>query len=65
MATEKLVLSVEEASKLLSLSRASAYQACITGQIPNVRIGKRILIPRVALLRMLAEAGNNNDKGGT
>jgi len=44
-----LVLSVKAATNLLGLSRASAYEGVRTGQIPSVRFGKRILVPRAAL----------------
>lgn len=55
---ERLTYDVGTAAKLLGLSRNSAYQACLTGQIPHLKIGKRILIPRAALEKLLAEAGN-------
>jgi len=48
-----LVLTVSEAAKLLRLSRGSAYEGIRLGQIPSIRIGRRILIPRAALLRLL------------
>jgi len=53
---EKLVISVEEARKLLGLSRGLMYQAVNSGQVPSVRIGRRILIPRVLLEQMLKTA---------
>ena len=56
---ERLVFSVEEACKLLGLSRGSMYQAVRIGQIPGIRIGRRILIPRVAIERLLANASTN------
>lgn len=54
--TVRLVLSVEEARKLLGLSRGLMYEAVRSGQLPSVRIGRRILIPRAALKRLLEEA---------
>ena len=54
---ERLIYNVVEASRILGLSRNTTYQACLTGQIPHLKIGKRILIPKVALDKMLAEAG--------
>jgi excisionase family DNA binding protein len=45
--------TVEQAGRILGLSRNSAYQAATAGQIPVIRIGKRLLVPRVALDRML------------
>jgi len=54
---EKLTLSVEEAAKLLGISRGLCFQSVKTGAIPSIRFGKRILIPRLALERKLAEIG--------
>ena len=51
----KLTLSVEEAAEILGISRGSAYQAVRMGEIPCIKIGKRILVPRVALEKMLDE----------
>jgi excisionase family DNA binding protein len=50
-----LTLTVEEAAEALGISRAFAYEAVARGEIPSVRIGRRIIIPRVALERMLNE----------
>ena len=54
---ETAVLSVSECAKVLKISRGSAYQGVLTGEIPHVRIGRRILIPRRALEALLASAG--------
>ena len=51
--SERLILTAREASQLLGLSRSSVYQGMLTGEIPHVRIGKRKLIPKAALERML------------
>ena len=62
MATnERLTYSVREAAQVLGLSKNSAYQACLRGEIPHLKIGKRILIPRVQLERMLNEDGKAKD----
>lgn len=53
---EKLVISVDEAAKLLALSRSSAYAGVRSGQIPAIRVGRRLLIPRAALEKLLAGA---------
>ena len=55
---EPLTLSVQAAAQMLGLSRASAYEAIRTGQIPSIRFGKRIAVPRAALNSMLSQAGN-------
>ena len=51
---EKKTLSVAEASRILGLSRNSTYKGVNSGAIFSIRIGKRILIPRAALDRLLS-----------
>ena len=51
---ERLTLTVEEAATLLGISRAFAYEAVGRGEVPSIRIGRRILVPKVALQRLLA-----------
>lgn len=46
-------ISVEDAGKVLGLSKDSAYKAANAGQIPTLRFGRRILVPTAALLEML------------
>jgi len=55
---EKKVYTVEEAAKVLDISLPSAYQAVKKGEIPIIRIGRRILVPVSALSRMLESAGS-------
>ena len=55
-AEEKLTYSVPEAAEMLGIGRSAAYQAIRSGQIPSVKIGKRIIVPKVALQRKLSEA---------
>ena len=59
--TVRLVLSVEEARKQLGLSRGLMYEAIRRGQIPSIRIGRRILIPRAGLERLLEGASGQNE----
>ena len=47
------VVSVREAAKILGIGRDSAYAACRKGEIPTIRIGRRLLVPIDALERML------------
>ena len=51
----RLTWTVTEAAQLLGISRASAYEAAHRGELPVRVIGRRMLVPRVALLRLLAE----------
>jgi excisionase family DNA binding protein len=59
---DRLTLSVDEAGKMLGLSRGLMYQAVRKGEIPSIRIGRRILIPRAALHRMLKDAVDHDVK---
>jgi excisionase family DNA binding protein len=47
------ILTVEQTATLLGISRGLAFAAVRTGEIPHVRIGRRILVPRDALLRLV------------
>ena len=51
----RLTWTVTEAAELLGISRASAYEAAHRGELPVRVIGRRMLVPRVALLRLLSE----------
>lgn len=53
--TYKQTLTVEEAAAMLGVSRGLAYESVKRGDIPSLKIGKRIVIPRPALERMLAD----------
>nr|MDA8398336.1 helix-turn-helix domain-containing protein [Actinomycetota bacterium] len=48
----RLTLTVEEAAATLGISRAFAYEAVRRGEIPSIRIGRRVLVPRAALNRL-------------
>lgn len=52
----RLTLTVSEAAKMLGISRGLAYQMVKMGKIPSVRFGKRVLVPRSALEKLLAES---------
>lgn len=51
-------LSVSDAAAVLGVSRASAYRAVHRGQLEAIRIGRRLLVPRHALDRLLTGAKN-------
>jgi excisionase family DNA binding protein len=50
---KKLCYTVPEAAKMLGISRNYAYELVRTGQLPYVKFGKRLLIPRIQLEKML------------
>lgn len=53
-----LTYTVARAAALLGVSRNTAYEAVRTRQLPAIRIGRRIVIPRDQLHRMLAGAND-------
>lgn len=53
---KRLCVTVPEAAAMLGVSRNFGYELVKQGQLPAIRLGKRILIPRIALEKRLAEA---------
>jgi excisionase family DNA binding protein len=53
----KKTLSILEAATVLGIGRSAAYEAARTGQIPTIRIGRRLLVLVLALDRLLEDAG--------
>lgn len=54
---EPMVLSVIEAGRLAGLSRVSAYNMVRQGVIPSIRFGRRLVVPRKALMDLLNGSG--------
>jgi excisionase family DNA binding protein len=50
--------TIEQAAKALGIGRNQAYEAARRGEIPTIRIGKRVLVPTAALERLLAGESN-------
>jgi excisionase family DNA binding protein len=44
---------VEEAARILGIGRSAAYEAVRRGEIPSIRLGKRVVIPHAALQALL------------
>ena len=53
MESNKLTFTVEETAKILGIGRNSAYEAVARGEIPVIRVGKRLLVPKAALEKLL------------
>lgn len=49
----RATLTVEEAARRLGIGRNQAYDAVHRGEIPVIKIGKRLLVPLAAFERML------------
>lgn len=67
MESERLTLTIEETAKVLGIGRQLAYDKVKTGEIPVIRIGRRLLVPRRALEKLLEEPrplNSNEDRNG-
>ena len=56
---ELLTMTVEEAALKLGISRNTAYACARSGQLPVIRLGKRMLVPRAALEAMVRGEGKS------
>jgi excisionase family DNA binding protein len=61
MTSERLTVNVSEAATMLGISRNSAFAAVRNGQIPALRVGRRLLISRHLLARMIESAASSGD----
>jgi excisionase family DNA binding protein len=61
---QRPTLTVEEAGRLLGISRGVAYHAARDGELPVLRFGRRLLVPVPRLLAMLGENGDGTREGG-
>jgi excisionase family DNA binding protein len=50
---QSLVYTVEQAGKLLGLSRPTSYKYANDGTLPVVRLGRRLVVPKTRLERLL------------
>lgn len=48
-----LTMTVEAAARELGVSRGTAYECAKSGQIPTIRLGRRLLVPVESLRRMI------------
>lgn len=48
-----LTLTVEEMGKVLGISRSTAYELANSKGFPALKIGRRLIIPRIALMRWM------------
>ena len=55
-ADAKLVLTVPEAGKLLGVSRNGAYELAARGELPVIKMGKRLFVPTRGIDTLLDSA---------
>lgn len=51
---ESLTFTVSEAARVLGISRTTAYECVRTGELRAVRLGRRLVVPKVAVAELLA-----------
>jgi excisionase family DNA binding protein len=52
-ACKRLVLTVTEAAESLGISRSFAYELVRRGELPAVQLGRRLFVPKKALIDKL------------
>ncbi|MBA7634478.1 hypothetical protein ES703_42063 [subsurface metagenome] len=55
MEQERLTYKIAEAAKILGIGRNLCYDRVKTGEIPVIRIGRRLVVPRRALEKLLEQ----------
>jgi excisionase family DNA binding protein len=53
-----LLLRPAEAAKLLGMSRAKIYELMASGELPTIRFGRSVRIPREALDQVISRRSN-------
>jgi excisionase family DNA binding protein len=57
---EPKTITVPEAGKIyFGAGKTTSYEAAKRGQIPTIRIGRRLRVPVAAMERMMLEAGKD------
>ncbi len=54
---EPLTYSVPEAGRIVGLGKNASYEAARRGELPTLRFGRKLRVPRVALERLLRGEG--------
>jgi excisionase family DNA binding protein len=60
---KRLTMTIAEAAERLGIGRNQGYEAARNGQIPTIKIGKRLLVPVTALENKLLNAGGPDRSG--
>lgn len=58
---DRATMTVQEAADLLGIGRSTAYDAINRGELPHIRIGRRVLVLRQPLLEMLRFTEEQDD----
>ncbi len=54
------VLTVSEVAKILRIGKNKAYALIKSGELASVRIGKKVIVPKICLIRFLVDTKNDS-----
>ena len=57
-------ISVPQAAAQLGISRGLAFRLAREGRLPSLRLGKRLVVPKAALKRMLERPEDREGRTG-
>ena len=58
----KMTLSVSEAAKMIGISKPKVYDLIREDQLPGIHVGKKIVIPKQAVMDWLSGGVNNGEE---
>ena len=61
---ERETLTIAEAAERLGIRRRLAYECARRGDIPVLRLGRKLVVPRVRLEELLANGGEGKENNG-
>jgi excisionase family DNA binding protein len=64
MTNASLTLTVEQAATMLSISRTHAYELVRRHELPALKLGRRVVIPRIAVETMVERASTASSLDG-
>lgn len=54
------VLTVLEVAKILRIGKNKAYALIKSGELSSVKIGKKVIVPKISLIRFLVDTKNDS-----
>lgn len=61
---ERACYTIDELAQLLGVGKASVYKLLKTGKIPSLKAGKKFVVPRAAVHRVLESLGTSEVTAG-
>ena len=59
---DRLALSVSEAAEAIGVCRAQGYKMVASGELPSIDVGRRKLVPVVALRQFVEDRTESNPR---